>query len=407
VSEHVFDRLSAYLDDELSAAERERFRGHLASCPECARRLEGLAAVDGAIRELPEQAPAGYFEALPGRIRSRLAAAEAPARTGGRVPAWALAMAAALVVGVLAPLTLHHNQQPALPAPALPPEALARMREAPPPQAKEFAPPATLVEAPAPTTLPPMALSVPASGRPPDARAERLEAATRARQSRPEQGTLGADAIVAEAAPRSTSPPAPAAAANGRAQTPEGQPGFARAPQPAAPKLAEQRVAQEAEPRKQEAAQAEAAAALAVVVTASPERRAKEQVAGFADPEDQAAADRLGKTDERGSASGSAKGTQLADGLFTFRALLGRSPRDASEARALREAWRRLAGELAAAAEADEARVRVLEMGAAAWRFERLAEDRALLEKDVAAYLARQDARQAPRVRALRDGLSR
>jgi hypothetical protein len=46
-------------------------------------------------------------------------------------------------------------------------------------------------------------------------------------------------------------------------------------------------------------------------------------------------------------------------------------------------------------------------MGAAAWRFERLPEDRALLERDVAAYLARTDARQASRARTLRDALAR
>jgi anti-sigma factor RsiW len=72
VSTHVEDSLSAYLDGELAAAERQAVEAHLRGCDECARLLADFAAVDALCRELPLEAPAGYFEALPARIRFKL-----------------------------------------------------------------------------------------------------------------------------------------------------------------------------------------------------------------------------------------------------------------------------------------------------------------------------------------------
>lgn len=69
--------------------------------------------------------------------------------------------------------------------------------------------------------------------------------------------------------------------------------------------------------------------------------------------------------------------------------------------RARREAWRAFAERFPRSRHADEARVRVVETGAAAWRLGRDARDLARAREDAAAYLDRADAAQPARVRAL------
>jgi len=81
VSSHPGDRLSAFLDGELSAAERAEVQGHLRECAACTRELEELGAVDAFARELPVEAPAGYFDELPGRVRARVRA-----HSGSQIP---------------------------------------------------------------------------------------------------------------------------------------------------------------------------------------------------------------------------------------------------------------------------------------------------------------------------------
>src|SRR5687767_1283417 len=129
MSEHPETALSAYLDGELPPLERSALADHIAGCPACRDRLAELAAVDALARELPVDAPAGYFDALPGRIRTRL-----PVRARTRIPGWAMLAAAAALVAVVAPLTLleRHREAPAA-APALPQAAgPADMPAAPP-----------------------------------------------------------------------------------------------------------------------------------------------------------------------------------------------------------------------------------------------------------------------------------
>ena len=401
MSEHVLDRLSGYLDDELSEAEQARLRAHIAGCPGCARRLEELAAVDGALRHLPEEAPTGYFEALPARIRSRLAAADSSPRTAWQLPAWALAVAAAIVVGLLAPLTLRNSSQPAVEYSA-PVSVGEPAHEVPAPQAKAFpapTPPRETLPAAPPAA---QAFLESASRRGRDTRAERPAADGRLRPSTSEEDQR-ANAFVPQLAPSSGSPRAYSPSASGQAAPASATSGFAAQPEPAAPKLVAQ--AESRAPEQPEQEKAVAGAAPAAVAPGMPDREAKRHLDGFETAQDEPT--RVGKMGELGSTAGLAKGTQDARAVSAFQILLARSPRDAREARALREEWRRLAGELARAAEADEARVRVLEMGAAAWRFERLRADRVLLEKDIAAYLAREDAQRAPQARALRDQLGR
>lgn len=390
MSEHVLEHLSAYLDGELSDAERERFRAHLLACPECARRLEELAAVDGAFRELPEAAPPGYFETFPTRVRSRLAAAAVPTRPAWRLPVWALAAAAGLVVAVLAPMTLltrARYSSPEQPRPAAAPLPMAeQVQPAPPPQ----------------TTPPTAALGVPATAAPP-ASDERLAAKLPVGSLEREEDKARRDNALARVAPPTTVPSA--AAAPARAAGASQPAGFAVAPPQETQAPTGPRAAQQAELRKQEGAPAEAEVAAANTPparTALRDRDAQERAAGSESKDQPAASERPPvQTDELGASAGRAASAGVAGGSLTaYRSLLDRSPRNADEARSLRESWRRLSAELAAPAEADAARVKVVEMGAAAWRLGRRAEDRDLLERDAAAYLQRADALQKERVRA-------
>jgi hypothetical protein len=66
-----------------------------------------------------------------------------------------------------------------------------------------------------------------------------------------------------------------------------------------------------------------------------------------------------------------------------------------------REAWRSFTRDFPASPRADEARVRVVETGVAAWRSGGDAADLGRAREDASAYLARRDAVQASRVRAL------
>src|SRR5207247_536689 len=132
---------SAYLDQELVSMERTVVETHLHGCEACRRHLETLAAVDSAVRALPIEAPSGYFDALPGRVRARL---ERPAprvrQVPLRLPAWTWAAAAALVLGVVTPLTmvtLWSPREEPLPVPRPPPapprRTPSRTRLRPPP----------------------------------------------------------------------------------------------------------------------------------------------------------------------------------------------------------------------------------------------------------------------------------
>lgn len=68
---HLDDALSAYLDDELDAAERRRADAHLAVCDDCAALLDSLRDVRVAARRLEDRPPEA--DLWPG-IAARLAA---------------------------------------------------------------------------------------------------------------------------------------------------------------------------------------------------------------------------------------------------------------------------------------------------------------------------------------------
>jgi anti-sigma factor RsiW len=57
MSDHWTDRLSEYLDGELSAAERLELEVHLAECEECTATVEQLSGVVGRARSLADRPP--------------------------------------------------------------------------------------------------------------------------------------------------------------------------------------------------------------------------------------------------------------------------------------------------------------------------------------------------------------
>lgn len=50
---HPSELISAYLDGELSLAERRELTGHIATCGKCAQELEDIQRVRAAVRALP------------------------------------------------------------------------------------------------------------------------------------------------------------------------------------------------------------------------------------------------------------------------------------------------------------------------------------------------------------------
>jgi hypothetical protein len=381
VSAHVTERLSAYLDGEVPAQERLAIDAHLRLCASCARHLEDLAAVDELARALPVEAPAGYFESLPGRVRFKL---EPRPRRAFALPTWSWAAAAALLLAVIAPRVLERQPSPA-------PVATREAQGTPAP--RQATSPAQAA-APPPPSAPG---SPPAEPRLGEARTSRDDRRAR------DQATFAEP-------PATPPPPLPAR------------------PAPL-PMEQEQEKAQRAEPVAPAPGKAEDAAALAQPEAPAP--MAKSAPYAAAPPDESvlegAAAQRLPETYEQdkdvaeaapagaeikkrapGRASG---GAALADadtrrklsrGVL-YRSLLALSPEDAAQARRAREEWRAFVALEPPAPEADEARVRLVEMGVKAWRFSNDPRDLVLLRQDAQAYLRRDDAAQGDRVRRLLD----
>ncbi|MCP5114103.1 MAG: hypothetical protein GY953_25005, partial [bacterium] len=73
---HVDDRLSAYLDTQLEAAERDSVEAHLAECEECRDELAAVSGVRSLLRNLPMLEPPSSALDLPAEV--------IPLRTGRR-----------------------------------------------------------------------------------------------------------------------------------------------------------------------------------------------------------------------------------------------------------------------------------------------------------------------------------
>jgi hypothetical protein len=364
--------MSAYIDRELPPSERAGVEAHLRECVECARAVEEMRAVDALARGQDVEAPSGYFEELPGRLRGRLAP---PARA--RVPAWTLALAAGLAVAVLAPIVMR-----ARPAPS-PEGRLAAERSAP----AQAAPPPATAATPEPAPKAPMSAARPIPptfqaprpsppGQPSDrlARRERADTpAPGALQAQPAPPAEGGAYLIEE------QPPAEPSRAGERRPTRPVVQGPGAEPAASSAGLATQEAdAAEAEEEEEDAP--------ALVDDSATERDAAGRPAAPPPPPAVTAPARPG-TEER------------------FRALSTRAARSAAEARALRDAWQALVREDPQGPRADEARLRALEAGAAAWRLGRRREDRTQVERDALDYLRRPDGAHKERVRALVAGL--
>jgi len=428
---HAGERLSAYLDGELPAAEREQVESHLRECGPCARWLEELQAVDDFAQELPVAAPEGYFEAFPARVRERLAA-----RRRRRVPAWTWAAAAAVLLAVVTPLTLIRREA----APAARRDAAAARVEAPPAGVEASAAPlpsatvsaqeyGRVARLPAPEQeraneskmrqagredagQRPV-LMVPPAGRDKDRLAAR-DADTRAADGYSVGGVSGGGGLddqkkakdedarsrratldgslaktgtaAAGGAPARTFRPAEAQS------TPSPAPPPAAAAPPAAPSAMAEEVVVQAEapqmarrePRSQDAAKPDGAAAGEGAAVDQPRLKGE--------------ADALTKP--------GLAGRKEAEGVEGFRELSLRAADSAEQARALYRAWAAFARRHPRTHAGDEARVRSIESLAAAWRLGGLEADRQLARALGEAYVA-EPGPQAARLRPLLEELSR
>ena len=353
MSGHEGERLCAYLDGELPPGERAEVEAHLAACPACTALLADMAAVDAAAASLPAEAPEGYFDAFPSRVAARLGvASKSPARAR-RLPAWTWAAAAALLLAVVAPLTLR---QPApdlepttTPAPGPVGEDLQRERDA------LAAPEATPV-------APPRACVCFAARR---GAAAGLGPAGHRREPSPGRGGVpkrGGIRSLAGAAPTS-----------GRSGGERDWPARSWKDAPA-----ESEVRQEPALATTEGfAAPEGARARRAPVAAAPMASSARQ--------DETAA---------GAVS-------LPEPESVFGRLEASRPRTAAQWRRLRDAWSAFAAAHPDDPRADEARVRAIEAGREAWVAGGAGDDAAAFHRDARAYLEREDARQKERVERL------
>lgn len=357
MSAHEGERLSAWLDGELAAGESAAVEAHLARCASCREALAALRAVDPAARELDARAPDGYFRDFASRVRRRIEA-EPPVRrrASWRPPAWSLAVAAALLLAVVTPLTWRESRtvRPERSAPVAP------------------APAATVASAP-----PLGAAASPSAERPAEAAPARRPRAEEPKPPPPPRQAL------MKAAPANRAQEA-APAATQEAGVTEGQPlAMQRAavavptsapppPEPAPVGAAPQEV-----PRKDKRAAASLDAADAMTVS----QKARMAPASA------------------GMAGAGARPVDSADAAF--QELDHVRPGDIASWRVLRERWQAFAAAHPASALADEARVRAIAAGLELVRLGAGAEDEARFRGDAEAYLAREDAPQKPRVRSL------
>lgn len=365
MSGHEHERLSAYLDGELAPAERVVVAAHLEACGECQARLAELRAADEAAAALPLEAPPGYFESFPARVRARLE--PRPARRARTLPAWTWVAAAALLLAVVTPLTLLRRPHvaPSVPlgeAPAAPVATReARQAASPAPGAgrDELA---KLAQAP---SRPAAAPEAPVEPAPP-----KREATFAAPPGEPDTRAL--DSAAGAPSPRATAT-RPAAAPETMAAEGEAD------------------VAVLAHSTRQREAAAESA---------------RNQAATFEESKAVRKDEAAPREEARGRvAAAPASAPPVAAGLLgadaEWQRLDGARPRTAAGFRALREQWRAFADRDPGGPRADAARVRSIEAALAAWRVSLDPRDEAQFRSDAAAYLERDDAAQKDRVRSL------
>lgn len=363
MSGHESERLGAYLDGELGPDERSEVETHLAACPECSALLADLTAVDTLAASLPAEAPEGYFDTFPARVLARVGqASRAPARVRG-LPAWTWAAAAALLLAVVAPLTLHRlapgAAPTATPVPWEPPPAAQgaeqkRAREA------TSAPDAK----PVPATRPQPAFAPPPAAAPPAA-----PGATAVAESRLDADKASRNEAVSEGV-RVRPPPR---------RAPAEEDALSRSKRKDA--ASDSRALEEPTRVTTEAVAASESAG-------SPARRAPAV----------ASAPMTSSARQDEAAGGAVSAVEPESG---FGRLEAARPRTAAQWRRLRDAWAGFAAAHPDDPRADEAQVRAIEAGREAWLAARTPDDEAAFHRDAQAYLNREDAVQRERVERL------
>ena len=377
MSGHEAQRLSAFLDGELAPAERRAVEAHLQACPDCQARLATLRGVDAAARELPAVAPPGYFDDFAARVRTRIEAAPArtaPPRAGGRWPLWAGAAAAALFLSIVMPRTLERAPR------ANGPDDLARSAVVP------AAPSSSVASAPEPAPAEGLATqSAPArSARAADeAAGARSVAVPEKKEEERQAGAFLAPPLApppAAAGPRVAESEATGADAEG----------FAAAPPRDEPPPAEP-VGEILDMRSR--GRHDASSPRPKTRSPSPEAEAGKNKALEADRAPVAPAPPAASAESLGALAAA------PDVEAAYRRLVASSPQGVEEWRERREEWRAFALAHSASPRVDEARVRVIEAGVAAWRAGGRDEDLVRAREDLAAYESRGDARLKDRAR--------
>src|SRR2546429_5576675 len=106
------DKLSEYLDDELSPRERQAVESHLRGCAECAAVLDDLTRVVERAQRLDRRPPrADLWDGIAARIETRGAA---PRRVSFTLPQ--LAAAAPTVIAAAAGIAWHLADRAAAPS---------------------------------------------------------------------------------------------------------------------------------------------------------------------------------------------------------------------------------------------------------------------------------------------------
>jgi hypothetical protein len=411
--EHPGDKLSAYLDGELPPAERAAVDQHLVECAACARALEELAAVDSFSRTLAVQAPEGYFDAFPARVRRRLVARRR------RVPAWTWAAAAAVLLAVLTPLTLRDR-------PAEAPASVGMKQAEKEPDLGSTAPVAAPSPAPPPTLNVQIAerlraygyaggASAPAAKEQAELRQKRDGAfADRLRERDGDAGASGRANVNAYRREALDDAKLKSEAGNelkkgqlgerAGADKPRQDAAAAGAPAAAIPESVLAPTPPPPAAREDESGAKDRRAEPAAAKPAPPAAPARDQ--GYADAP-RPAEGTLGVTK---SASGAAPARTVASGDVSlaqeFEAQAARPVRTAEDARAAARQWEELARRHPGATAADEANVRAIEALATAFRLEKKDADRDRARKAAQAYLAGNGAHK-DRVRAVLDQLGR
>ncbi len=137
------EHLSAYLDHQVSPAERARIHLHLQQCPECRAELESLRQTVQLLQALPRVAVPHAFTLSQAQVGVRQPAGAAPVWLGGLVRGLGAATAVALVA-LVAFTVLRPEDQPWRPA-----QSIARVS---PTAAPAVAPQPQALEAPAGST---------------------------------------------------------------------------------------------------------------------------------------------------------------------------------------------------------------------------------------------------------------